>query len=345
MEQQTNTTNNEPITVLGNPIQEEYISKHKKIDDSFKQYEKILNSIMKSPPPVKQSLKTKPETPLLEDGIIEDDPPAKNIIDTKDIDFNSSTTDLCSHSQITRDGSNVYCLSCGIELYEELSHEQEWRYFGSDTNKTNTQDSSRCQYYKTAEKGIEKELEKLGFAPDICVLANQLFMMITGVQIKKSELRKGLIFAVVHQAYMMKGQPKTTDELRKKFFGLTDRFMSQGLRFYKLRCPRTHLNQEEITAEHYIPKIMEKFNAKEEHISKVIELYKKVKESPELNRTNPSATAKALVYYYLRRKGCDVSIHTYQKIIELSASSIARLASEINRVLGSNVDLGIGSKK
>ena len=139
----------------------------------------------------------------------------------------------------------------------------------------------------------------------------------------------------------MKDKPRITEEIQHKF-GVDKRCISQGLIFYKLRCPRDHFNYEKISAKQYVPKLMEKFKAKPEYVEHVLELYNSIKDHNIFNSNNPQSICKSIVYYYLRRKGCDVSIKTYEKIVELSASVIMRLATQISNILDTldTVDLG-----
>jgi transcription initiation factor TFIIIB Brf1 subunit/transcription initiation factor TFIIB len=277
--------------------------------------------------------------------LLEDDDAPEVIIDTADIDFSteSGEADLCSHENILREKGLSICEDCGVELYEEISHEQEWRYFG-DQDSRNPTDPSRCQWRKGLEKGIKKELEQLGFPPDICELADELYLMITNGEIKKSELRKGIVFCCVYEAYKMKGRTRTPDDLKNKFFNLNKKTISRGVTYYKMKCPREYFQYEDISAKHFIPQLMrmKQFNTSEEHIAKVVKLYEKVKDScPVINRSNPQSISKALIYYYFRRKGCMISATCFGKIVALSDVIILRLAGEISRVLGTNntVDL------
>lgn len=295
------------------------------------------------------------------------------IVDTSDLDF-SCSNDLCSHSNVTEknglivcedckqelyseetcniskfssssecDHKNVIkekgvliCEDCGQELYEEISHDQEWRKFG-DFEGRGAPDPTRCQYRKAAEKGIRKELEGMGFAPDICKLADEDYMMITKDEIKRSELRKGIIFACVLEAHKRIGRTASPEEISSKFFSLHRKAQSQGLQYYRLRCPRSYFNYEDISAKHFIPKIMKmpQFNTKQEHIDRVILLHERIADKcPVLNRSNPQSISKALIYYYFRRRGVLINPLRFGKIVNLSHVILLRLSSAISQLLG-----------
>jgi transcription initiation factor TFIIIB Brf1 subunit/transcription initiation factor TFIIB len=257
-----------------------------------------------------------------------------DITDTKEEGF-------CSHENITKDKNmTTICMDCGTELYQEISHEQDWRYYG-DQDTRNSSDPSRCQFRKSSEKGIKKDLEKMQFPPEICELADQLYLEITKGEVKRNLLRKGIMFACVYEAFKIKKKTKTPDEIQKKF-GIDNKSMSQGISYYRLRCPREYFQYEEVDAKHFIPEILKKFNTKDDHVSKVISLYEKIKDAcVSLHRSNPKSVSKALVYYYLRAKGCNIDPTKYGKIVSLSEAITIRLSSEINKVLGTTKNVNL----
>ena len=245
----------------------------------------------------------------------------------------SEDNGFCAHQNVLREGDVIICEDCGIELYQEISHKQDWRYYGEQDSR-NTSDPSRCQFRKCSEKGIKKDLEKMGFPSEICELADQLYLDVTKGEVKRNLLRKGVMFACVFEAFKFKHKPKTPDEIQTRF-GIDNKSASQGISFYRQRCPREHFQYEDIDAKHFIPEIMKKFNTKENHIKKVTTLYEKIKDSCDvLHRSNPKSVSKALVFYYLRRKGCNISSEKYGKIVSLSEAITIRLSSEISRILG-----------
>jgi transcription initiation factor TFIIIB Brf1 subunit/transcription initiation factor TFIIB len=251
------------------------------------------------------------------------------------LDFSGSSS-ACEHQNVVKEKGTLICEDCGEELYEEISHDQEWRKFG-DFDGRGAPDPTRCQYRKAAEKGIRRELERMGFAPDICKLADEDYMLITKEEIKRSELRKGIIFACVLEAHKRVKRPITPDEVASKFFNLQRKTQSQGLQFYRLRCPRSYFQYEDISAKHFIPQIMQmpQFNTKSEHIERVIMLHERIADKcPMLNRSNPQSISKALIYYYFRRRGVLISPARFGKIVNLSHIILLRLSSAISRLLG-----------
>ena len=275
--------------------------------------------------------------PLTNDDIVDK---VETVSQINSSDIFDTSIEICNHGTTSREKGRIICDDCGIELYQEISYEQDWRYFG-DQDSRNTKDPGRCQYRKTPEKGIKKELEKLGFPPDICELSDKLYMTVTKGEIKRSELRKGIMFSVVYESYRMKNKPKTPEELQE-IFGLDSKSISQGLTYYRVRCPKEIFQHDDISPKHYIPAIMEKFKTTREHIDKVMLLYDRIKGVASiLNRSKPQSTAKALVFYYLRRKNCKIKPAVFGKIVQLSEVIILRLSGEISRLLNTQdtVDL------
>lgn len=308
------------------------------------------------------------EVGIIDASMLEDDVKSESYVDTSDIDL-GQITDVCSHINVIendglvicndcqcelyqeqncdsefnqcqhlhviRERGILICEDCALELYEEINHEQEWRHFPDSDNRGET-DPSRCQYRKAPEKGIKKELERMGFAPDVCDVADKSYMMITEGEVKKSELRKGIMFACVFEAHKMLKRPATPEDISSKFFNLERKIMSQGITFYRLRCPRSFFHYEDITAKHFIPTIMKmpQFNAKPEHIERVIMLYEKIKDKcATINRSNPQSASKAIIYYYFRHRGVMIRPDRFGRIVGLSHIILLRLANAISQLL------------
>jgi hypothetical protein len=260
-----------------------------------------------------------------------------------DLSDSSSSSSVCEHQHVVKEKGTLICEDCGEELYEEISHDQEWRKFG-DFDGRGAPDPTRCQYRKAAERGIRRELERMGFAPDICKLADEDYILITKEEIKRSELRKGIMFACVLEAHKRVKRLVTPDEVASKFFNLQRKTQSQGLQFYRLRCPRSYFQYEDISAKHFIPQIMKmpQFNTKSEHIDRVIMLHERIADKcPMLNRSNPQSVSKALIYYYFRRRGVLISPTRFGKIVSLSHIILLRLSLAISQLLGTSKTVGL----
>jgi hypothetical protein len=272
-----------------------------------------------------------------QDGVVICEDCGVNLYDSDQSDLKTQDhSSTCVHENITRDKEKLICEDCGQELYEEISHEQEWRHFTESDGRSGA-DQSRCQYRKAGERGIKKDLERMGFDPDIIEEANKLYLLITKGEMKKSELRKGIEFACVYWAHIAVNRPKIPSQILTRFFNLSRRTMSQGMKFFALNAPRQYLTIGGVSAKDFIPEIMNmpQFNAKQDHIDKAINLYEQIKEKcAVLNRSNPQSASKAVVYYYLRRKGVSISPTRFGKIVGLSHIILLRLSSSISQLLG-----------
>ena len=237
----------------------------------------------------------------------------------------------CIHEETVYDSNIQICVNCGLKISEDFYFNPEWRYYGDNDNK-NSSDPNRCQYRKIPDKGIKKDLEKIGFPSNVINIADTLYIQITNGDIKRSNLRKGIMFACVFQAYKDLSNPQTPDSLKKKFDNITKKNISKGLTYF---CLRSEIKKKEyITAEHFIPKICENFNIKDEHIHNLLQLYKKIEsKSSILNRSNPQSVSSALVFYYLKKLNVDISAFEFGEFVKLSEVTILNKANEIDEIL------------
>ena len=240
----------------------------------------------------------------------------------------------CPHSSIINEGGTDICVDCGENIQIE-SFDTEWRYYG-DGDKTKSYDPSRCQYRKIQDKGIKKELEKMGFSRDVIDKADYYYQKVTQGDIKRSALRKGIIFSCVLFAYKHYKMRITTDEL-DEIFKIGRKNMSKGLTYFKTNIPKNEIDYDNFdyaTAEHFIPKILEKWNVKEEHVNFVLNLYNKLSNKSHLiNTSNPQSVSSGLVYYYLKKLELDITPSKFGKIVGLSEITINRITNEIEDIL------------
>lgn len=234
---------------------------------------------------------------------------------------------ICEHSEIVEHNGVEICVECGEQISDYFSVDKDWTYYGCNDNR-HSSDPSRCQYRRIPDKGIEKELEKMGFPIEICKQSNQLYLKVTKGEIKRSNLRKGIMFACVFNAYKDMDNPQIPEVLQTKF-SIDRKNMSKGLTYFHMRSPSKKTNTY-ISVQHYIPNIMSKFNAKKEHIDTVLQMYEIIKDSKSIFTTsNPQSVSSSLVYYYLRKLDPDIPISQFSKIVKLSEITILRIISEI----------------
>jgi|688.fasta_scaffold58547_2 transcription initiation factor TFIIIB Brf1 subunit/transcription initiation factor TFIIB len=236
----------------------------------------------------------------------------------------------CKHIEtICKNGIQV-CQDCGAHVYEEMDQDQEWRYYGDNDNK-NSSDPSRCQYRKIAERGIRKDLEKLNIPTEVINIADDYYFQVTKGEIKRATLRKGIMFACVFEAYKDLKKPHTPDTL-SELFDIDRKTVSKGITYFTLRSPRKEKNY--ITAEHFIPKVINEFDLRNEHLAPIIDLYKKVEnKSSVLSRSNPQSVSCGIVFYYFKKINFGISASDFGKKVKLSDITVNRIANEVEEII------------
>jgi transcription initiation factor TFIIIB Brf1 subunit/transcription initiation factor TFIIB len=257
---------------------------------------------------------------------------------------NCDNTEFCEHQNIIKQNEKEICSDCGIEVYQQLSMEPEWRYYGENDSRHFT-DPNRCQIRKIEDKGIYKDVESMNFESDIIEEANKLYNMITSETIRRGNFRKSVIFACIFNAYKYKGKPISSDELQE-YFKLSKKDISTGLKFYNLKGKEIKEIKEKKTIHVspviFIPRIMKKFNSNQEHINKVIDLYKMIQNKSSLiNRSNPQSVISGLVFYYCRLIGKNITCSKFSSIVNLSDITISRISKNISDILGTRYKISL----
>ena len=200
-------------------------------------------------------------------------------------------------------------------------------------NVKSANDHLRCQFRRTAEKGIKNDLVKLNISPEVIEIADTYYEEVTKGEIKRSNLRKGIMFACVFQAYKDLNKHQTPDYLQK-LFKITRRTMSKGLTYFYPRSTKRSGDNGYITAEHFIPRVMETFNVKQEHIDAALKIYDSIKDRIALfNSSNPQSVSSGVVYYYFKKINVDIPGKDFGKVVGLSEVTITRIASRIDELL------------
>lgn len=235
-------------------------------------------------------------------------------------------TTNCKHPHVMREGGASFCQDCGIELP---------RHTGDGSGRVGSRlEPGRCQIRKQEEKGIYKDVERLGFSEQIVRTANQIFLETTKGQIFRGNSRKAIIFACVFHAYKIAGTPQSCDSLIE-MFNLERKVGLKGLKIVSLQSGKDSIiRTTHITAQDLIREIMKKFDAKPEQIQEVEKLYKLTQNrSSILNRSRPQSVAAGLTYYYIRREGKDIPMKTFIEKVKLSELTVMKISKEIANVL------------
>lgn len=245
----------------------------------------------------------------------------------------TSTSINCIHSNIvTEKGVNV-CIDCGEEIYQKISHDKEWRYYGQSDNK-HSSDPNRVQARKIEERSIFKDVENLGFSDTIISKANKIYSQVTQGKIFRGNSRKAIVFACVFHAFKISGKPQSHEKLIQ-IFNLNRKIGLKGLKYVNLYAPKeSKLRTTYITPINLIDEIMQKFSATQEQKQEVIELYEKIKnKSSRLNRSRPQSVASGLVFYWITTKDKKISLKDFAQKVVLSELTINKISKEIFEVI------------
>lgn len=242
----------------------------------------------------------------------------------------------CKHQSTIVEGSNTICEDCGTMLNKELSFEKEWRYYGMMDTKHHS-DPNRCNMRRCEDKTIFKDVDKLGFSDKIVSSANKIYEQVTNNRIFRGNTRKGIIFACIFHAYKSNNSPQSCERLIE-IFEIDRKVALKGLKFVNLNAPKDSLFRNfQISTEHLIVEIMEKFHATPQHIEEVLAIYDFIKDkSSLLNRSRPQSVACGLVRFYILRKNADISMDYFRSKIRLSELTISRIVKEIGKILESD---------
>jgi transcription initiation factor TFIIIB Brf1 subunit/transcription initiation factor TFIIB len=241
----------------------------------------------------------------------------------------------CAHTNVCLVGSVEICADCAREIKQHQSHEQEWRWYGDDGK--NDEDQSRTSgsvsRKSSDNKGIKKDLAQYNLPANVVQRADEIYQQVTQNVIKRSNLRKGIVFACVFEACMELDCPQIPEVLQEKFDNLDHTHITKGRMYLRLNGIKT--NRQHINATHYVPKILDDLNLKPELFEPIFDIYEQVRNrSVVLNRANPQSVSAGLVYYYLRkRKNVDFTNVKFGKLVDLSEITISKISNEIERVI------------
>lgn len=235
----------------------------------------------------------------------------------------------CKHVQYT---SEQICMDCGMMMDKHLSYEKEWRYYGLRDTK-HPSDPNRCNMRKQEDKSIFKDVEKLGFSDKIISNANMIYEQVTHHRIFRGNTRKGIIFACIFHAHKLIDNPHSCESLID-IFQINRKIALKGLKYVNLNLSRDFVNHHQIDTSHLIREIMLKFNANEQKIHEVVQIYQMIQnKSSLLNRSRPQSVACGIVRYYMIERNHEISIDYFRSKVNLSELTIHKIVKEIYRIL------------
>jgi len=255
----------------------------------------------------------------------------------------------CKHENKNTDKGIIICMDCGQELEENLSSDKEWRYYGQNDNKYNS-DPNRVQIRKSEEKNIYPDLEGLGFSEVLIDEADKLYTEITRGKILRGNSRKSVILGCIFHAYKKTKNPQTIDNLIKNF-GIERKRALKGLKSVGLKIPKSYrLGNNDISTINLIKEIVSKFDGNEEQVKQICDIYEKLKDKIEklkddiknkpekLNKCRPQSVASSIVYYWILKNKKNISCKEFAEKVELSEITINKIVKEIKSILETESD-------
>lgn len=241
----------------------------------------------------------------------------------------------CKHVNVIEESSVKICCDCGIEINREISCEKEWRYYGSEDTRKNS-DPSRCHIRKTEDKSIFRDLDSLGFSERIINIANDIYSQVTNGKIYRGSTRKAIVFACIFQTYKIIGKPKSKENLMETF-KLENKDISKGIKQMYFNLPKNNIITKYITPVELIEEIMTKLNTTDKQKLEISELYDKIKnKSSLLSRSRPQSIASSIIYYYLSKQDDNMKIKDFIKKVKLSELTVNKITKEIKNIIESN---------
>lgn len=248
-----------------------------------------------------------------------------NIRDKEDV-----KTSTCSHINTINESGTYLCRDCGLELSKVMSYEKDWRYYGSDDTRKNS-DPNRCHIRKVEDKSIFKDVEIFGFSDKIVNTANDIYAQVTKGKIYRGNSRKAIIFGCVFQSIKINGKSYTCESLRE-IFKLDRKIILRGLKHVSLNAPKsTQVRNKNGTSE-LLDEYIIKFGINEEDREEIFDIYNKIRSrSTIVNRSRPQSVISSLIYYFLCKKNGsnNVNIKDFVKKVKLSELTICKISKEI----------------
>ncbi len=208
----------------------------------------------------------------------------------------------CEHKNIRKDDRGVQiCTDCRNEI-DVLDHSQEWRYFGSNDNRS-FKDPSRCHSQrKKSKKGIKSTFDSasIEIPPALVEVVQEKYnrvLEITGKKVLRGNGRTAIILACMLYTYCSMGESRTACYFWTTYH-IKQKEMSDGIRAYLEAFPEDRtINIKSIDL---IPWFMKLTGVGTEHYARIMAIAGYLsKASIILNRSNPQSVAASIIYFYL----------------------------------------------
>lgn len=244
----------------------------------------------------------------------------------------------CQHLHTVNEIGTVLCSDCGVELSKVMSYEKDWRYYGSDDTRKNS-DPNRCHIRKLEDKSIFKDVENYGFSEKIVNMANDIYTQVTKGKIFRGNSRKAIVFGCILNSVKCNGKTYTCENLRE-IFQLDRKLILKGLKYVNLNAPKeSQIRVKDASSNELVEDCMQKFDMSEEDKKEIYLLYQKIKnKSSMINRSRPQSVTSSLIYYYIcKKKGFNnVNIKDFVKKVNLSELTINKISKEIYKIVNTS---------
>lgn len=241
----------------------------------------------------------------------------------------------CTHPDSVNDNGIVSCMDCGLELQKIVSYEKDWRYYGSDDTRKNS-DPNRCHIRKIEDKSIFRDVETFGFSEKVVNLANDIYTEVTKGKIYRGNSRKAIIFGCIFHSIKINGKMYSCESLRS-IFKLDKKIILKGLKHVNLNSPKNgNIVNRYITPIELVNEYIVKFVHTKEDVEMITEIYEKIRnKSSIINRSRPQSVASSIIYYHFSKKfgANNFSIKDFIKKIKLSELTVNKITKEINRII------------
>ena len=246
------------------------------------------------------------------------------------------SSNLCSHLNTINESGTFLCKDCGVEIAKVMSYEKDWRYYGSDDTRKNS-DPNRCHIRKVEDKIIFRDVEYFWFSDKIVNTANDIYSQVTKGKIYRGNSRKAIIFGCVFHSIKLNGKSYSCESLRE-IFKLDRRIILRGLKHVNLNAPKSSQIKNKNGTYELLDEYITKFGIKDKDRDEIIEIYNKIKnKSTIINRSRPQSVISSLIYYFLCKKNGsnNVNIKDFIKKVNLSELTINKISKEINEKMNS----------
>jgi len=237
----------------------------------------------------------------------------------------------CSHINTINESGTFSCKDCGVEISKVMSYEKDWRYYGSDDTRKNS-DPNRCHIRKIEDKSIFRDVENFGFSDKIVNTANDIYSQVTKGKIYRGNSRKAIIFGCVFHSIKLNGKSYSCESLRE-IFKLDRKVILKGLKHVSLNAPKSSQVKNKNGTYELLDEYITKFEIKDKDREEIIEIYDKIKnKSTIINRSRPQSVISSLIYYFLCKKNGsnNVNIKDFIKKVKLSELTINKISKEID---------------